>query len=183
MAPDLHCDPQIRFRPLAVGDLELMHRWLNDDFVARWWPGWPSLEQVREKYVPRIEGRDPTKCYIIELGAAAIGFIQRYRVIDDPNLRSLIDEPERAGGIDIFLGDRRYAYRGLGPRVIRQFLRERVFDLPATNLCMIDPPQNNLAAIRAYEKVGFHYLATVHASGELEPSHVMILRREELRDE
>jgi RimJ/RimL family protein N-acetyltransferase len=176
-------DPPIRFRPLALDDLELMHRWLNDNFVARWWPGWPSLEQARAKYQPRIEGNDPTKCYIIELAERPAGFIQSYRVIDDPNLRPLIDEPGRAAGVDLFLGDRAHAYRGFGPRVIRQFLREVVFEPPTTNVCMIDPAHNNLAAIRAYEKVGFRYLATVHAFGELEPSLVMILRREELRDE
>jgi RimJ/RimL family protein N-acetyltransferase len=48
---------------------------------------------------------------------------------------------------------------------------------------VIDPAENNKAAIRAYEKVGFHYLTTVHTPGELEPSHVMIIRREELCDD
>jgi len=48
---------------------------------------------------------------------------------------------------------------------------------------MIDPAENNLAAIRAYKKVGFHHIGTVQAPGELEPSYVMILRREELPDE
>ncbi len=67
------------FRPLAHDDLELMQRWLNDDFVARWWPGWPRLEQVRAKYAPRIAGSDPTKCFIIELDGRPIGFIQCYR--------------------------------------------------------------------------------------------------------
>jgi RimJ/RimL family protein N-acetyltransferase len=174
---------EISFRPLAHADLEQMHRWLNDDFVARWWPGWPSLEQVRAKYLPRIEGHDPTKCYMIALAGRPVGFIQSYQVIDDANLSPLIDQPERAAGIDIFFGDRRHAYRGLGPRVIRLFLRELVFDSASTDLCLIDPAQNNLAAIRAYEKVGFRYLATVNAPGELEPSRVMLLGREELRDE
>jgi RimJ/RimL family protein N-acetyltransferase len=176
--------PQIHFRPMALDDLELMHRWLNNNFVARWWPGWPSLEQVRAKYAPRIDGTDPTKGFIIALDATPVGFIQCYReVADSPHLRALLDEPERAAGIDLFLGDRAYAYRGLGPHVIRQFLREVVFEPPATNLCMIDPAQNNLAAIRAYKKVGFHYICTVHAPGELEPSYVMIVRREEQTSE
>jgi RimJ/RimL family protein N-acetyltransferase len=177
-------DPQIQFRPLALDHLELMHRWLNDNFVARWWPGWPRLEQVREKYLPRIDGTDPTKGYIIELDATPVGFIQCYRdVADAAHFASLFEEPERAAGIDLFLGDRAYAYRGLGPRVIRRFLREVVFEPLATNVCMIDPAQNNFAAIRAYKKAGFHYVSTVHAPGELEPSYVMILRREELSDE
>jgi RimJ/RimL family protein N-acetyltransferase len=174
-------DPQIRFRPLALDDLELMHHWLKKDFVARWWPGWPTREQVRAKYQPRIEGRDPTKCYLIGLEGKPVGFIQCYRdVVDAPHFARLFEEPRRTAGIDLFLGDRRYAYQGLGPRAIAKFLREVVFAPPETDVCMIDPAQNNRAAIRAYEKVGFRYLATVHAPGELEPAHVMIVRRAEL---
>ena len=176
-------DSQIRFRPLELDDLELLHHWLKKDFVARWWPGWPTREQVRAKYQPRIEGRDPTKCFIIGLDSRPVGFIQHYRVSDDPNLRPLVEEPDSAAGIDLFLGDQRYAYQGLGPRVIRRFLCEVVFEPSATNLCLIDPAQNNHAAIHAYEKVGFRYLTTVQTPSELQPSYVMILRREELSNE
>jgi RimJ/RimL family protein N-acetyltransferase len=171
---------QISFRPMALDDLELMHRWLNDDFVARWWPGWPRLEQVRAKYAPRIEGTDPTECFIIELDGRPTGFIQCYReVADSPHLRALFEEPERVAGIDLFLGDRAHAYHGLGPRVIRDFLRRVVFASPQTRLCIIDPAHNNFAAIRAYKKVGFHHIGTIAIPGELEPSYVMAMKREE----
>jgi aminoglycoside 6'-N-acetyltransferase len=177
-------ESQIHFRPLEIEDLETMRRWLNSDFVARWWPGWPALEQVRAKYMPRITGEDPTRCFIIELADIAIGFIQCYCVADNPHLRSLLDKPERAAGIDLFIGDRAKAYCGLGPRIIGRFLRQIVFAPAETNACIIDPAQNNAAAIRAYAKTGFRHLATVHIAGELEPSSIMMLRREDFgRDE
>jgi RimJ/RimL family protein N-acetyltransferase len=170
----------ICFRPLSFDDLDLMRRWLNGDFVARWWPGWPTLEQVQEKYAPLITGEDPTRGFIIEVGKRQVGFIQCYRdVADAPHFRSRIPNPERAAGIDLFVGDRADAYRGLGPRVIRKFIRDIVFASPETTVCIIDPAQNNSAAIRAYEKVGFHYLAMVHDPKELEPSQVMIIERDE----
>lgn len=162
---------------MVHADLEVMHRWLNNDFVARWWPGWPSLEQVRARYAPRIDGTDPTKCYIIELAGGPAGFIQSYGVEDDPNLRELVAAPERANGIDLFLGDRELAYRGLGSRVIRQFLRDFIFASPSVNRCVIDPAQNNGAAIRAYEKVGFRHLRTLQIPGELQPAYVMTISR------
>jgi RimJ/RimL family protein N-acetyltransferase len=174
MADDL----QINFRPLAIDDLELMHRWLNDDFVARWWPGWPSLEQVRAKYVPRIDGTDPTRGFIIEIDGRPSGFIQCYRdVADSPDFRVLFEEPERAAGVDLFLGNREYAYRGMGPRIVRRFLQQIVFAPVDTSVCMIDPAQNNHAAVRAYEKAGFHHIRTIQVPGELEPSYVMAIRR------
>ena len=159
-------------------DLDLMHRWLNDDFVARWWPGWPSLEQVRAKYAPRIEGTEPTKCYIIELEERPVGFIQCYYIRDWPEY-AIGAEGATAAGIDLFLGERRYGYQGLGPRVIRQFLREVMFAEYAVDSCIIGPAQNNHAAIRAYEKVGFRYLKTVSIPGELEPEYLMRIMRVE----
>ena len=40
-------DPgRIRFRPLRMDDLELMHRWLNAPHVAKWWGAGPTIEAV-----------------------------------------------------------------------------------------------------------------------------------------
>ena len=171
-------DPQIGFRPLELDDLELMHHWLKKDFVARWWPGWPTREQVKAKYLPRIEGREPTKCYIIGLDGKPVGFIQCYYIRDWPDY-AIGPEGATAAGIDLFLGDQRYAYQGLGPRVIRRFLGELVFAQYDVDSCIIGPAQNNHAAIRAYEKAGFRYLKTVSIPGELEPEYLMRIMRSE----
>jgi aminoglycoside 6'-N-acetyltransferase len=175
-------DSQIRFRPLALADLELMQRWLNHDFVARWWPGWPSLAQVRAKYQPRIEGCEPTKCFIFEVEAESVGYIQCYYIRDWPEY-AIGAEGKNAAGIDLFIGARERAYRGLGPRVIREFLRCVVFREYRVDSCIIGPAQNNHAAIRAYEKAGFRHLKTVSIPGELEPEYLMRIGRDEIRDE
>ncbi len=169
---------QIQFRPLTLDDLELMQRWLNNDFVARWWPGWPRLEQVRAKYTPRIEGSDPTKCFIVEFEAAPTGFIQCYYIRDYPEY-PIGPEAANAAGIDLFIGERGRAYRGLGPRLIREFVSRVVFHDFEVDSCIIGPAQNNLAAIRAYEKAGFKYLKTVSIPGELEPEYLMRIGCEE----
>jgi aminoglycoside 6'-N-acetyltransferase len=169
---------EIQFRPLTLGDLALMHRWLNNDFVARWWPGWPSLEQVRAKYAPRISGGDPTKCFIVEVDAAPTAFIQCYYIRDYPEY-AIGPEAANAAGIDLFIGEREHAYRGLGPCVIREFLGRVVFCEFQVDSCIIGPAQNNHAAIRAYEKAGFKYLKTVSIPGELEPEYLMRIGRVE----
>jgi RimJ/RimL family protein N-acetyltransferase len=174
-------DAQISFRPLAPSDLELMHRWFNDDFVARWWPGWPSLAQVRAKYTPRIAGTEPTRCFIIELDATPVGFIQCYYIRDWPEY-AIGEEAANAAGIDLFIGERERAYRGLGPRLIREFLRQIVFREYLVDNCIIGPAQNNHAAIRAYEKAGFAYYKTVSIPGELEPEYLMRISRDECGD-
>ena len=172
-------DPQIHFRPMTLDDLDLMRRWLNRDFVARWWPGWPSLEQVRAKYAPRISGAQPIRCFIVELDTMPIAFIQCYRIRDWPDYAIIGAEAAKAAGIDLFIAERERAYRGLGPRLIREFLRRVVFRERGVDSCIIGPAQNNRAAIRAYEKAGFEYLKTVSIPGELEPEYLMRIDREE----
>ena len=175
-------DHQITFRPLALDDLVLLHRWLNNDFVARWWPGWPTLAQVRARYGPRIEGREPTKCFIVRLDEVEVGFIQSYYIRNWPEY-AIGDEGADAAGIDLFIAERERAYQGLGPRIIRAFLERVVFVHYDVASCIIGPAQNNRAAIRAYEKAGFRYLKTVAIPGELQPEYLMRIMREELGDE
>jgi aminoglycoside 6'-N-acetyltransferase len=173
-------DSQISFRPLALDDFELMRRWLNEDFVARWWPGWPSLEQVRAKYAPRINGAEPTRCFIVEIDAVPGAFIQCYYIRDWPDY-AIGEVAANAAGIDLFIAERECAYRGLGPRLIREFLHRVVFAEYEVDSCIIGPAQNNAAAIRAYEKAGFTYLKTVSIPGELEPAYLMRISRDDFR--
>lgn len=171
---------QIRFRALDSADLPLMHRWLNSDFVARWWEGWPTYEQVRDNYTPCIDGTDPTRSYIIEINATPIGYVQCYLIRDYPDYSKYVAEDENAAGMDVFIGEPEYARRGLGPLILRAFMREVVFPATGAISCIIGPAVNNRAAIRAYEKAGFKYLKTISIPGELEPEYLMRIGRDEL---
>lgn len=51
-------------------------------------------------------------------------------------------------------------HRGLGPRILRQFVGAIVFRDKAITTCFIDPSPRNRGAIRAFEKAGFRYVAT-----------------------
>ena len=168
---------QIRFRPLAIDHLALMREWLHRPHVARWWPGWPSAEQVAARYTPLITGADPAaRAYIIECSVRPIGYIQCYfDVAASAVLRQHLEDAEQAAGIDLFIGELQLIHRGLGPRIIREFLRAVVFADPAITSCIIDPAHNNHAAIRAYKKVGFSHVATVSVPGELGPQCLMRL--------
>lgn len=174
---------QIRFRALDFAGLPLMHRWLNRDFVARWWPGWPSFEQVREKYAPCINGTEPSRGYIIEIGATPIGYVQCYLIGDWPDYAKYVAENENAAGMDVFIGEPEYARRGLGPLILRAFMREVVFPTTGAVNCIIGPAVNNRAAIRAYEKAGFRYLKTISIPDELEPEYLMRIGRDELDEQ
>lgn len=71
-------DPsEIHFQRLRLSDLELMHKWLNTDFVLEWYgKAGCSYEQVVQKYSSSINGERPTDPFIILYEDTPIGYIQ-----------------------------------------------------------------------------------------------------------
>jgi len=165
----------LSFRRLTEPDVPLLHRWLNAPHVLEWWdrPG-PAPDEVREKYLPRvIEPSDATP-YIICREGLPIGYIQLYSV--EPGAWGLPDV--RPGvGVDLFIGDARYLHRGLGPEILRQFVREIVFRDETVTTCYIDPSPRNRIAIRAFEKAGFRYVGTGADPDRHLEVHLMLITR------
>lgn len=50
------------FRPLTEADLPLVLEWLRRPHLQEWWrSGDLTLDEVREKYLPRIAGTDAAR--------------------------------------------------------------------------------------------------------------------------
>jgi hypothetical protein len=50
---------------MTADDLRLMHEWLQREHVRRWWSKHETYEDVADHYLPALEGRKPTKLYLI----------------------------------------------------------------------------------------------------------------------
>lgn len=170
----------IGFRPLRSDDLPLIYRWLNTPHVARWWDAAPSLAAVEAEYLPYIRDAGSAQCYTILLAGEPIGFIQTYLIDDHPEYAAAVQVEPGAAGVDLFIGDPGLVHRGLGPRVLQQFVRQVVFARVAVTSCVIGPAVSNASAIRAYEKAGFRYMKTVAVPGEAEPEYLMEMRRDDI---
>lgn len=169
----------ISFRELRASDLDLMHRWLNTSHVKRWWyADGTSYQEIEDEYLPYIEGREPVKPFVILHEGRPLGYTQSYLISHDQEYASLVDVKDSAG-VDMFIGEAEYLYRGLGQNILRLFLLEHVFSEPGIEVCVIGPEPKNAAAIRAYEKAGFHYFKEIQVPGEPEPEYLMKLTREE----
>jgi aminoglycoside 6'-N-acetyltransferase len=170
----------LRFRPLALADLPLLHRWLNEPAVARWYGAGPTYAAVEEKYAPRIAGETPTAPYLILYGDQPIGYIQTYRVADYPAYARYIGAADDASawGIDLLIGANAYRGRGLGAAALRAFTQEIVFAQLGATACLIDPHPDNAVAIRAYTRAGFRFVRAVAADDSGEPAWLMRLARE-----
>lgn len=95
----------IGFRLMTPADLPLLHQWLNQEFVFRWYGKRPpAFEEVQAKTLPRITGKQPTRCFFITYDEFPIGYIQTYRICDYPDYAKQVDVGEDAAGLDLFIG-------------------------------------------------------------------------------
>jgi aminoglycoside 6'-N-acetyltransferase len=122
-------------RPLAPGDEAELRRIHETPEVSRWWDapeaGFPWDEPESTRYTIEVDGR-------------IAGLIQYWEET----------EPKyRHAGIDVFV-DPAVRGRGVAPEAIRKVIRH-LLDERGHHRITIDPAAGNLAAIRAYEKVGF----------------------------
>ena len=122
-------------RALAAGDEAELRRIHETPEVVRWWDFPDDEFPWEEPEATRLT---------IEVDGAVAGLIQ-YSEEPDPKYRH--------ASIDLFL-DPALHRRGLGTeavlRVVRELIEER-----GHHRITIDPAAANVAAIRAYEKVGF----------------------------
>ena len=171
------------FTPLREQDLELVRRWLLEPHVKRWWDdglNTPYPDAEIEDYREAIQGKDPTYHYLAHVDGRPVGMFQHYRIGDDPEYAEALALDEDAVGVDLFIGELELIGQGHGPAMLRRFLLDVALPFHRIEVCVIGPSVHNIAAIRAYEKVGFRPLREVHVPGEPEPEFLMRVTAVEL---
>ena len=132
-------DGHVTLRPPRSGDVaRLVQIWATPE-VSRWWPN--EDEGSISALIDGDEGEIVP--FVIEVAGHVRGFLQVHEE-SDPMYRH--------AGLDLVL-DPEVRGRGLGPRAI--VLAARWAFERGHHRLVIDPNAANLAAQRAYEKVGF----------------------------
>lgn len=169
----------IAFRALARADLDMLHGWLNEPEVARWYSSGaaPSRAAVRRKYGPRIAGRSPTRVYVCRVDGRDAGLAQTYRLAEYPALAAALDAAAGWAGLDYLLGEPDLRGRRLAHRIIDAFVDTVVAALPGVDVCASLPAHDNVRSARALARAGFREIARV----EVEPGQLDRLMIRELR--
>ena len=169
----------IDFRKLELFDLTLLHKWLNLPHVHEFYDKdkLNTIEDVQNRYSPKIKGEKPTDCYFVLYENKPVGYIQKYFVNDWPELGDYLDYDNKTVSIDLLIGDPDFMSKGFGSLMISEFLNKVVFADPSVTTCMIGPEPSNKRAIKAYEKVGFRHVQTLRIGDESEDTYVMELKR------
>jgi aminoglycoside 6'-N-acetyltransferase len=156
--------PSVAFRPLTEADLGVVARWLREEHVQEWWKDPSAPERVREKYLPRILGNDPTDMYVVMFDGQDVGLIQSYRVTDHPSWAETIAGSglafPSAAGIDYFIGERDLVGQGIGSAAIRAFTDFVFAAYPDVEGIVVTPQAANQASCRVLEKAGYELVWT-----------------------
>jgi aminoglycoside 6'-N-acetyltransferase len=164
----------IAFEPLRREHLSLMRDWLGREHVRRWWRD--DVEESIATYEQEIAGGgDPTENFLIVLDGRPVGFIQTYLVSDYPEWDAIVEVGEGVAGVDLFVAEEDLTGRGLGPKILEQFVCDFVFTRPETIAAVATVEEANVRSQRAFEKAGFRHVRDVEEDGL--PHRLMRLER------
>jgi aminoglycoside 6'-N-acetyltransferase len=148
----------LTFRRLGREDFNLLSHWFSLPHVEVWWREGHDLAAIETRYGPAVDGVDPTELFVVELDGHPIGFFQWYLLYDNPSWRKAIEAAgvgADAAGVDYLIGDPSLLGKGIGPRMLRQFLDELLPRYPAVDSIALSVAQGNRRSWRALEKLGF----------------------------
>lgn len=194
--------PAWRFRRVRDDDLELLHRWLNEPGVVRFWEGddvsWPAV--IANYGSPEMRATlatehpdydyDATEAdfdhhhverYLGLVDGKPVGWIQCYAVDDfddEDETRAWLNlgyDPTGAG-IDYLLGDPASRGKGVGSSMIRAFIDSVVFgEHSHWTQVGASPVAANTASCRALAKAGLRLFGSFE--DELGPCDLYAQRR------
>jgi aminoglycoside 6'-N-acetyltransferase len=153
----------IRFEALRKDDLSVLREWLGREHVHRWWRD--DIEESMTEYEKAIDGLDRTDHFLIVVGDRPVGMIETYLVSDHPEWDAIVEVGEGVAGVDLLIGEPELVGRGLGPRVLAEFVETIVFARPDTHACVAAVDEANRRSWRAFEKAGFRYVRDVEEEG------------------
>lgn len=153
-----------RFRPLERRDFALVSDWLAAPHVSAWWRASPDLAVVRDKYERRVTGVEPVEVFVVEDNDLAIGLIQRYRLADfpewerNPDWKRAVETgavPRPSIGLDYLIGSETHVGRGLGGRLIAEFVPSIWERYPDAVAVVASVDEGNVRSWRSLEKASF----------------------------
>lgn len=153
----------IILRLMTESDLPMLHDWLNRTHIVEWWGGnkaRPTLDEVKEHYLPLSLAQEGVTPYIAMLGEVPIGYAQSYVALGSGDGWWEDETDPGVRGIDLSLADTSQLNKGLGTKLVCALV-DLLFTDPQVSKIQADPAPNNLRAIRCYEKAGFVRQKTV----------------------
>lgn len=185
MHRDHQREQRIRFEPVDIDrDVDMLQIWLADSDVRPWYDeGELTRERLLMKFAPELH----VHRLIFSIDDLQAGYLQAYRLSDEPEYMNQLGQIEDAGAIDLFIGEPVFRNGGWGVHILRAALERIVFGAMGCDLAMIAPDPDNHRAVAAYERAGYTADRTVYIESD-EPGdsgfeQLMFQRREQFENQ
>ena len=162
-------------RPIRRDDLALLHRWLNDPTIMRYWEGRDhpaTFDRIEQRFRKSLEGLDRDAMrFMIEVPGAStgaaprtIGMVQHGRIV--PRAKST--------QVDMLIGEPDCRDSGFGTDAMRAFVAYLFGELKV-HRAWLTLRSSNLGAIHGAEKCGFIREGVLRQHDFLEGAHVDVV--------
>lgn len=140
-------------------DLDLLHSWMNDPEVARFWKmPWPR-DQIAS-YLSQQDRSAHSTPYLGEFDGVPICYWELYRADLDP-LAQYYDAREHDAGVHMLLGPAQYRGQGLAVALLRVVSTWQLDADPHATRVVGEPDINNVRTIRVGELAGFRRITDI----------------------
>lgn len=156
-APTVRPDGQVALRPLDFArDAATVHAWNQLAHVVPWW-GLAGPREITERYLRAQLNLVHTRVWIATCDDEPFGYVETYRVADDP-LAQHYDAHPTDRGWHVLVGPERYlgsgAPRRMGAEVVRMLFAE-----PGVRRVVCEPNIHNGRMIAFCERLGARRVA------------------------
>ncbi|MFF7242788.1 GNAT family N-acetyltransferase [Embleya sp. NPDC008237] len=140
-------------------DLPLLHAWMNDPDIARWWE-LAGDEEVVRRHLANQAVRTHHHAYLGCLDDEPISYWELYRADLDNLARHYPARPHDVG-IHLLVGPAAWRGRGIGSLLLRAVTELVLRAAPDTMRVVAEPDVRNEASLAAFARAGFHRFGDV----------------------
>jgi len=152
-------EKEIILKPLANEDVHIFSKWLNKDYIYKWFC--PDGEEEKEAWLNEVKNENGNynhmKHFMVHYNDITIGFCiyfdchfeQEY----SQEMYGTIFEENYAFEIGFCIGEEKYLNKGIGKIIVKK-LEEKIIEMGG-KVILADPSEENIASIKTLLSNGF----------------------------
>src|SRR5438445_12562121 len=106
---------QVGFTPVTAEHFPVLWEWRHRPHIEPWWEPWSpkTYEAAAAEWTKQVAGTSPGRPYLIAVDGRPVGYIEGYKLSDDPEHWKALDLGHDVVRADVYIAETNYLYPGL----------------------------------------------------------------------